>query len=255
MELFNFIYKNQSLVNSLYAQIFSGLLSSQEDKIESSNQSEHKLETGLPAQVFSVGSQSYEHTEESSSRMTNPHDVILSDVLTALRPSMKTNVFEAKIGTLVHLKGNLQIIPSEFENLAIQTCLQLYEKKLPDNIPGMGKKQLGNFLQKALKAPQRGNHFIFNSDSGGVLKGILNNSDLMEDPDSIAFKFGSGSLRTEIVAVVESTELDHHAESSSFLDAIKQFSDITRQLYSSGLNAIPVTPITIFYRIEHHISE
>ena len=41
MELFNFIYKNQSLVNSLYAQIFSGLLSSQEDKIESSNQSEH----------------------------------------------------------------------------------------------------------------------------------------------------------------------------------------------------------------------
>ena len=255
MALFNYIYKNQSLINSLYAQIFSGLLSSKEDKIAGLNQSKHEMESGIPAQIFKVGSHSSESTEESTTRMVNPHDVILSDVLNTLKPSMKDNVFSAKIGTLVHLKGNLQIIPSEFENLAIQTCMQVFEKQMSSGIPGISKKQLSSFLQKALKAPQNGNHFIFNSESGGQLKGILNNCDLMEDPDSIAFKFGANALRTEIVAVVESTENEQVADHSSFLGAIQQFADMARQLYSTGINATPVTPIAIFYRIEHKPDE
>ncbi len=109
--LYDFIFIDRSRVQSLYAQLFSGLLSEIETLATESHDQGHEMKAG-GSPVGSFSSTRKKEVSESQSEKTDPHDLILKDVLGGLHDTgfICQDPLKAKPGNIILLKGAVSIL-------------------------------------------------------------------------------------------------------------------------------------------------
>ena len=256
MALFNYIYKNKTLIQSLYAQIFSGLLQSVESHEKVAHTGITSAEAGIP--TLAKGTLTGNNTEEKIYKsVVSPHDAALYDILVKLSPKMKNTLEDVDFSDIVHLSGNLIIIPRDIEKNGLEalynTCFKNF---LPANLSKEVRQQTARFMEKTLLSQQEeGVHFFFKVSTGQILRGVLEPSFLEESQMALTFKHGFHPIPTEIVALYEGS-VDNDSglplPNESLLGGLYDLSRRMSNLYLAGLpDTIPVTPITLCYRLNN----
>lgn len=251
MGLFNFIYKNGVVINSLYAQIFSGLLQSVEEKETGRTKGSGHVEGSVPP--FCKGRFTSEDSNETSqSTVTTPHDIIVFDTLNALNDRMKASVDGAKFGDILKLKGDLYIIPSDIEKNSIEFLAELFFPMLDmKGLPQKARQHVKPFLKKTLISEDKGCRFLFAAEEGTFLRGFLPPEGMQECQKAVIFKYGIRAVPAEIVAVYEGEDLQRNIlPDQSILGGLHMLSGMINDFYLQGLPpSAPVTPVAIFYRL------
>ncbi len=254
MALFNYIYKNKNLIHSLYAQLFSGLLQSIETNEKVAHTGATTAEVGIPP--ITKGTFTGNNTEEKIYKsVVSPHDAALYDVLVKLSPKMKTSLENVVFSDVVHLSGNLIIIPRDIEKNGLEvlfkTCIKNFN---PTNISKEMKQPLARLIEKTLLSQQEeGLHFFFKVSTGQTLRGILEPAFLEESQLALTFKHGFHPIPTEIVALYEGS-VDNNSglplPKESILGGLYNLSGYVSNFYLAGLpETTPVTPLTLCYRL------
>lgn len=256
MALFNYIYKNKTLIQSLYAQIFSGLLQSVESHEKVAHTGITSAEAGIP--TLAKGTLTGNNTEEKTYKsVVSPHDAALYDILVKLSPKMKNTLDGVVFSDMIHLSGDLIIIPKDTEKYGLEALFNtVFKNALSLKLPKEIRTQVTNFMEKTLISQQEeGMHFFFKVSDGHILRGVLEPTFLEESQMALAFKHGFHPIPTEIVAlyeggVDESTGISLPSE--SILGGLYELSRQVSTLYLAGLpDTIPVTPITLCYRLNN----
>lgn len=252
MALFNFIYKNDAVIQSLSAQIFSGLLQSMETQECGRHKESGQMEGGIPPVV--KGNIASEDSNEKTQRTVMlPHDSALHDVLVTLAPRMKNTVAGSCFGDILRLKGNLYIIPSEIETNGIETLFQAFSPQLDmKGIPAKAQPAVRAFIKKALISTQPGSRFFFASEREEFLRGFLQPEGMQECQKALTFKYGIRAIPVELVALFEGGENAGALglPPQSILGGLHMLAGMANDLYLNGLPAShPVTPVAIFYRL------
>lgn len=249
MGLFNFIYKNDVVINSLYAQIFSGLLQSVEEKETGRTKGSGHVEGSVPP--FCKGKFTSEDSNETSQSMvTTPHDSIVFDTLNALKKRMKDSVGGAKFGDILNLKGDLYIIPSDIEKNGIEFLAESFFPELDmQKLPQKARQHVKPFLKKTLISEDKGCRFLFAAEEGSFLRGFLPPEGMQECQKAVTFKYGIRAIPAEIVALYEGEDLQRNIlPEQSILGGLHVLSGMINNFYLQGLpHSAPVTPVAIFY--------
>lgn len=252
MALFNYIYKNDILIQSLYAQIFSGLLECTEIRESAKSSASRSREVKIPPIVKGNLIDSDTNEKMKSNKMS-PHDAMLSDILITLKPSMKDKLVDARFGDIIHLQGELLIIPSEIEINGIEVIFEAFASQIPlQGIPKQARTSVKNFLKKSFVSTENGVRFLFRVKGGGILRGVLQADNLQESQKALTFKHGFRLIPSEIVAVYEEGDDIENTflPGTCILGGLHELSGMVNTVYLSGLPPTsPVTPITIFYRL------
>lgn len=255
-----FYYKDMELINSLYAQLFAGLL--QEKATSNSGQQASEREArgqghaGVAA--FLTGQLEVEvrasRTEQSEFGHTEtifPHDAIVLDVLEQLAPSMKTSVASANRGDILNLKGAITLFPNELGNDGFEPLISLIMKTqaLPAELKNKDtRKSFIDLARKIIKASGENIRFVFKAESGEYLTGFLKNKGFLEENFTLFMKYKAQMIPCQFIAIFEGhipEKLEITGE--GFFSGIYAFSSMTAELWAQGLpESIPVTPITFF---------
>lgn len=252
MALFNFIYKNNELIQSLYAQIFSGLLQSTETQETAKHREGGIMEGKIPPIV--KGNLSSEDANEKTIRMVmDPHDAMLNDVLVTLAPRMKHDLSDVHFGDMIHIKGKLFVIPSAIERNGMDLLFEAFSPQIDlSKIPKNARSNAKSFIKKAIVGDEQGCRFLFSTTDDEIMRGVLNIENLIENQKELTFKYGIQAIPSEIVCLYEGGNEGDILELSqkSILGGLHSLSGMTNQIYLNGLpSSHPVKPIVIFYRI------
>lgn len=203
MALLNFLYKDQELANSLYAQIFNGLMHSVE-----CGQTKADSQTGkgkFTVGVFGGGVDGTSSSGESHIERTNPHDVVFIDVLKRLEPDYKTDIAAASPGDILFSRGDLYIIDKEM----IRMGFEMAGKKAIENLAEARKNhQIGKMLTTHVKNiidyQKDDSNYIILPGGGGQITGVVKNKAMSDSVSSYAMKFGPFPVRPVcVVGIVE----------------------------------------------------
>lgn len=113
--LYDFIFIDRPRVESIYSQLYSGLLNVIEKLASESNTKTRVLQVG-GSPVGVMGHRVAHTTKESMTEKIDPHDLILRDVLSGLVENdlVLFDAESAKPGDFVLLQGNLSLLDFEF---------------------------------------------------------------------------------------------------------------------------------------------
>lgn len=105
-ELYDFLYRDSSRINSYYAQMFGGLLSSLEQGVSKRSSVDSTVKANVA--VVSGDVKSTRENQESDKRSVVPHDLTTTDVLSALveRNLISYNIPDAQHGSLIWRKAH-----------------------------------------------------------------------------------------------------------------------------------------------------
>ncbi|MHC1792105.1 DUF6414 family protein [Solidesulfovibrio sp.] len=255
MALLNFLYKDIELANSLYAQMFSGLMQSIErlDKSEDA----HSLSGKISCGIANSGADCRTTTGTNITEKTVPHDVIFIDVLKRLEPDYKTNITESVPGDVLICKGSLYIIDNELIKLSFETV----GLKVIENHPTIkANKALGKSItacmKKMIEYPNNDSKYILISESGEHVTGIAKNDFMSDQVVHLMVKFGPFPIESAyLVGIVE----DGPAKSAS--SAANPFPsgntdqialEVARMFFSASgrsVGSMSVKPLAIFQKI------
>lgn len=275
MEIARFFYKNESLLSSLYAQLFSGLLASVE-KVKASEKHkgghlDGKGEATVNVAVMkgkadvSAGINASSASREERKESLFPHDAAVLDVIKALRPSMKFDVENAKFGDIIYIKGDFVFIPQAFAKKGMELILQMHRpniQNLSHIYPKEHRKHYISFIESTLKA--QGDidecRFIFISENKQICSGYLSPAGMTENQMSLFFKHGMHAIPAQMIAIMEKTdeETAPNLGKDNLWSQLTAFSSAAVQLWNHNMPpSVPVLPLTIFTPLntEDNISE
>lgn len=147
LALYDFLYKDRVICNSLYSQIFKGLLTSS----RSSTQSDAGVEKSSKANVKIVG---LERTKTDFSRMRleeslDPHDIIILETIAKIAPSAKRiSSPDLQRGDIVVATGKLHI----FNRPQVEASLDAFEQAVTVIPRGTPHKQSKRDELREMKA-------------------------------------------------------------------------------------------------------
>ncbi len=251
MALFNFVYQDEYVINSLYAQIFSGFLHSIENSESAKDRESGTAEGGIPSFVKGTA------LKESSNEVVRtetifPHDARLLDIFNILKPCMKAEFSNACFGDILHLTGDLLIIHSEIEKNGVDVLFEMFVKNM--SIPDVPKNAQGgmkNFIKKMLIPTDEGIRFFFKEKSGNIVRGVLRPENLHEKQKSLLFKFGVYPIPLQMIALCEHVEnTQNFLPKESITGGLHMLSNKVSDFYLEGLPPTKaVSPIALFYQI------
>jgi hypothetical protein len=206
-ELFDFIYRDTSRISSLYAQIFSGRLTSLERTLSEGEKSTRYGDAGVP-QVAKIGS-SLERTDGSSLKSTiDPHDQIILDVLSYLISNnfVQTEAKNAGHGSIVRVVGRLFLLDRFILTLADAALDHFIKQQKSQSKQAKGEYELDTLkLVKALLPKlDLPSHFLLRAEDERNYSGTIKDSGLEEPISAFYFKHGAGGLDSiYIIGIVE----------------------------------------------------
>lgn len=267
MEMVLFYYKDDALIKSLYAQIFSGYLkqvTTTEGSRESSSlhaEGKGNAEASVPMLKGTVGvlGESATSAETSAQKcdVIEPHDAAVLDVLEKLKPFMKKDVASAHRGDVVNISGKLYFLPKEFEAPCIEAILPLIKNQASAEWRDKTKQEreiLIKLVRDLFKTSSSNCRFVFTPTNGKSLSGFLKLPNFFEDSLSLFLKYGATPIPCQMVALMEKHENQSPTEDAipnNIFEVIKTFAAAGAQMWSNGMpDSIPVTPIAFFMPVE-----
>ena len=253
--LYDYLYIDRVRLESLYTQLFSGLLAETE-KLSSKGGSK-SISAQVGGDPFgSLSKTSGKETQQTLSSRLSPHDLILDDVLNKLRELdfICSDPLQARPGNILLLQGKAAIV--DF------SIFQGFIKLLPLLTPDAGGKNKA--AQQARKIQEKALNFVeriaamvpwsltvlMQTESittwGGVRK-----EDLRADPGHLALKYGPMLAgRWHMLALVDATPgLEEDAGIQGLPEMFSGLMTATegiRDMAGRPVFCVGVTPLLIF---------
>lgn len=255
MALLNFLYKDIDLANSLYAQMFNGLMQSIEQAAKSEDS---QVVTGkMSCAVAGGGLESKTLTGNGRTEKTNPHDTIFIDVLKYLEPHYKTKIDTTNPGDVLFAQGMLYILDNEMFKLSFET----FGIKALEALPDVKKnKQFGkmiiDYMKKIIDYPKKDSKYILLSPQGKEITGIVKNESMSDSIASVMMKFGPFPINpVYMVGIVEDGPAKDAADATNPFPTgnMNQMAiEVAKMFFTTSgrtIGAISVKPLAIFQQI------
>ncbi|MBD5557630.1 MAG: hypothetical protein HDQ92_03495 [Desulfovibrio sp.] len=258
-----FYYKDRELINSLYAQLFSGLIKeiatteagSEDNSLDVAGKGEATVSALVAKGEFGITTKGNSTVRASRGRQETmiPHDTVILDVLEKLGPAAKTNLSEAERGDIINVKGSLLFFPKELEATSLEPLLPFLEGAIAQNLKTMERKQknaLTGIMKNFLKTGSDNCRFIFKTETENFLTGYMKRSDFTEDSLSLFFRYKASMIPCQLIGIMEShpsEKLPEETEVPSLFQGLVGMQTAAAEIWSQGLpDADTITPITFF---------
>lgn len=250
--LYDFLYKDSNRITSYYAQLFGGHLTAFEQT--DSEKDSHPKSTSVNAGVIKHRESIIGEVSSGSKRVINPHDIIVTDVLSKLANSgaLNDDIQNAPHGALVLVKGTLILTDRSMFGLATASFDAAIrdEQRKHKNQQNTAVIDGLTFLKEVTKNMEMPSSFLLKTDSGDEIAGIIKDEGMEEPISSYYFKHGSAGLSDVFaIGIKELTESKQVFATTEFLAGMQQAAQgMSEMLFSA--DAIRVTPVALFRRIE-----
>jgi hypothetical protein len=246
-EYYDFLYRDSSRIASYYAQLFGSHLTS----VEESDSNKLSSEKGLTGSLHVVGgaAKTGKETQSGTKRVSSPHDVATTDVLSALTAGDRIKNFAtAPHGALFEARGTLVLIDGSFLELA-SIAFEMWvreekKKRRHERNEDLIRNQeaFQNLLTK-LRLPSA---FVLVTSDGQQLAGTVKESGMEEPIVSYHFKHGTSGLADVYLVGIKEIPSGTPALMSSAMIAVAQEAAEKFANLLFPKEATRVTPIALF---------
>ena len=272
METVRFLYKDNRLIDSLYAQIFSGLLQgveiSKKDKKGVSGSVEGKGNTEIDLVCISgegeisAKAERQKEFETSKTDIIVSHDKIVMDVLESLRPSMKTDCGQSGFGDVLSLDGSLFFVPKQLEESAFEAFKPIILQRLDKEVEKQSKtgKKADNkdrnsvisYIKRTFLSSGEECRFLFITKANEFCMGSLKVDGFTEEPLSLFSKHLAKTIPCRMVGISEKQGAGQPIQlgQETVFGIIQKLSALNANIWSAGIpEPIAIAPIAVFYKI------
>jgi hypothetical protein len=246
--LYDFLYRDSSRITSLYSQIFGGHLTSLEetDSIRDSKDRGARLNMA----VASGDIKSSEENLTSHKRVTVPHDILATDVLSFFQEKgrIHEDVEAAPHGSIIKASGTLVFIDRimlGFATIVLQADVEAKRKvaKTPQQREEVQElKRIIPFLA-SIDLPSG---FVLHVENGLDVSGTLKESGMEEPIPTYYFKHGTAGLSSVYVIGIKETPAHSFTLPNSQLIGAGQVAAQALRNMTFPPDSIMVTPIALF---------
>lgn len=258
--LYDFLFIDYPRVQSLYSQLYSGLLSEITSLVSESQGRKTEIKAG-GSPVGSLSSQRIEHTEEAKTESFNPHDLILRDVLGGLTDAglVITNPAKSHPGNIVLLHGQVYVLDFSFYESIIPMIPSFLsatdeapKSKTEKKHQKANKSSTMDLFKAMAKIVPWSIHLIMKTP-GAMAWGAIKKEHLREDPTNLTLKNGS-LLSGEwymlaIVDVSPNQSMDTDATFPEVFSTLVNLVESMRPLFGRPDSCIGVTPLLLFRKL------
>lgn len=249
--LYDFLYRDSGRITSYYAQIFGGHLTG----LEETDASTDTVDKGgsLNAGVVSGDLKSTQQDTISSKRITDPHDVRTTDVLSYFSEQgrIQTNIENAPHGSLVIADGTVVFVDKSIVALASLFFDMEINKKRKTARTQTEKAEIANLeqIRKFLAALDLPSGFLLQTKNDIQVAGTIKESGMEELISSYYFKHGSAGLSdVYLIGIKEASTYSFTLPSEQLIGAGQIAVQALRAMMFPP-NSIMVTPIAMFRKM------
>lgn len=205
MALYDFIYKNESLINSYYAQLFDGLLKETEHTSRNSS-SESESFTAGPRVLAQGKMEGKRELGEESKSKSIPHDILVIDTLVRLNEYSKP-VDEARNSELMVVEGDMFVLNKPIIDNIFAGAHSFFNGGF-SGAPKQSseEKKMMEFIKKFFQTMLFEPVVIIKTASGYVC-GSIKDEFLMESVSNFHIRFGESGLKNvKVIGIRESDQ-------------------------------------------------
>lgn len=246
--LIDFLYKDLSRIESLFAQLFHGSLKEIAATESFGTSSSNTFKAGLHAVEGSKTSE--KQKIDTLEKRIDPHDQKILDILKYLNlPQVSYNLPSNPIGQIFLIKGNINIRDYQTIKDAIPIILSSFT--IPNSNVKLSKKELNEqkkFIESLFKLVPMGLELEIKMDDNTTLIGFLKEQFLTESPNDLLKIYGNQLPgQWYCLGIIDSIkQLETDTEVSDLRQSIDQFAMAIKELYNQENIEYAITPILIF---------
>lgn len=246
--LIDFLYKDLSRIESLFAQLFHGSLKEIAATESFGTSSSNTFKAGLHAVEGSKTSE--KQKIDTLEKRIDPHDQKILDILKYLNlPQVSYNLPSNPIGQIFLIKGNINIRDYQTIKDAIPIILSSFT--IPNSNVKLSKKELNEqkkFIESLFKLVPMGLELEIKMDDNTTLIGFLKEQFLTESPNDLLKIYGNQLPgQWYCLGIIDSIkQLETDTEVSDLRQSIDQFAMAIKELYNQENIEYGITPILIF---------
>lgn len=205
MALYDFVYKNESLINSYYAQLFDGLLKETEHTSRNGS-SESESFTAGPRIIAQGKMEGKRELGEENKSKSIPHDLLVIDTLVKLNEQAKP-IDEAQNSDLMVVEGDMFVLNKSI----IDNIFAGAHSFLTGGFSGAPKqsseeKKMMQFIKNFFQTMQFEPVVIIKTSSGYIC-GSIKDEYLMENVSNFHIRFGQSGLKNvKVIGIRESDQ-------------------------------------------------
>ncbi len=246
--LYDFLYRDSGRITSYYAQLFGGRLTGLEETDTSRDAVDKsgRLNTG----VVSGDLKTIQEDTTSSKRITDPHDIITTDVLSHLQENgrLQTNIKDAPHGAIIIAKGTIVFVDKsvlEIADLVFEMEIEVTRKTARTTQEKARLNEL-KFIRSFLSKIALPSGFLLQTAEGVQIAGTIKESGMEETISSYYFKHGSAGLSDVfLIGIKESSTYSFTLPNTQLIGAGQMaVQGLTTLMFPP--EAIRVTPVALF---------
>lgn len=253
-QLYDFLYRDSSRLISLYAQIFGGHLISFEktDQSRTSDEKSGEAKIGVAVAGVSGAKKSAAETIESARQIVDPHDIKVTDVLSALTEAGKIDrhIVSALPGTLVHAEGTLVFVDRSMLELGLIAMDSLVEEEKKKRGHEKNRELIRNL--EAVKDFMAKMHlpsaFVLRMPNI-VIAGTIKESGMEEPISTYYYKHGASGLSgVQLVGIKEVPTSSFEIPKTNLIGLGSQAAKALHDMLFPA-DSIKVTPLVFFRKL------
>lgn len=249
---YDLIYRDMERINSLYAQMFQGRITSIEENDTARDNTNHTARVGVPG--TGVETQLLAETQSTSRKTFDPHDTITTSLLLNLSSSGRIcrDWQNAPPSSIVTVKGTLMLLPATVsilalkfyvENMPSQTSAQKAEKKSYQSIFSMlAENQIPSFYTIA-------------TDDSDIVCGVVRESGMLDPISSFFYNHAGGLADVDVIGIKEHTVPVPAVLSSPVYTGAQTMAGGLREMFLPDPNAQRITPLVIMRTVGEFVEE
>lgn len=250
--LIDFLYKDTTLINSFYSQIFGGDLTNIIKSEISADETNSLIEGSVG---FAKGNASSKHSDNQSiTQNINPYDSKVIELLESFNLE-KTTLSEVISGSIIAIEGkltyrNFDIVTQVIPFIAKNNLVPEFKQPLDPNARGKSKNNtLGAMIQDMITLLPYGLEFGVETDINEHATCILKRECLTISPDDLFRSYGNSIPNTwTIIGILDVTEVRDVNTSNNFSLMIDSSSGVfSSMVLDKDTNVI--RPIAIYRKL------
>ncbi|GAW91320.1 DUF6414 family protein [Calderihabitans maritimus] len=244
--LIDFLYRDVSRIDSLFAQVFQGTL--REISTTSNLSSITKKQLRADLKILRGERETEKAKSDIVEKHIDPHDHKILDLMEVLNiPLLETPLSETVNGQVILVKGQIAIRNYQTIKAAIPAILDLGMLETAKQSKKELKKEK-RIIEQMLGLVPMGLEIEIFAQNGETIIGTIKPEYLAEHPDDLLRMYGS-HIPGEwyILGIISSTaDQSTRASFSDLRQSIDEFAEAIRSLYAEGSSNYVIAPIFIY---------
>lgn len=248
-ELYDFLYRDTSRLDSYYAQIFQGKLASIDELEGTADSTKNKYKSNIG--IAAVEHETTGDDTFQSVRKLDPHDMNAADVLAHLQESnfINSDINDAANGEMVLVRGKLRFTDRHMLSASLDAFNQLLAANpglLDDENAVIGLGVFARLLADGFLPPI----LYLQTDQNLLITGTVKESGLEEPVTTYYLRHGNRGLEdTYIIGIKEDSHFTGNEHLPALIGGTQDLANALSALMRTE-NSVTVTPLVIF-RVIH----